>query len=227
MGCPRAVGSTATVSVHGTFRLITPLLSVVFGSQTINLTSSATAQIEYLPDIATVTPPPLPTANFTWLPSSPMAGDTLTFDPSSSTGNPTGYQWDFNGDGITDSTAMNPTHQYTAAGSYPVTLLVVNLTGVGNKIKTVVVVAAPAPSSSPSAAPSASPSPSPVPCTYPPDVIGQAPGTASANIINAGFGVLMYSDLTSGPKNKIQAQNPDHTTCLNPGTTITVHYRPG
>src|SRR5436305_7172214 len=52
-GCPHAAGSTATVSIHGTFRLITPLLSVVFGGQTINLTSSATAQIEYLPQIAT------------------------------------------------------------------------------------------------------------------------------------------------------------------------------
>jgi Flp pilus assembly protein TadG len=229
VGCPRAAGSTATVSVRGTFRLITPLLSFVFGGQTINLTSSATAQIEYLPSIATVTPPPLPTADFTWLPSSPIAGDTLTFDPSSSTGDPTGYQWDFDGDGITDSTAMNPTHVYSAAGSYPVTLLVLNLTGVANKIKTVVVVA-PAPTATPPGAtptPAPTPTPTAIPCTYPPDVIGQAPGTASANIVNAGFGLLIYSDLTSGPKNKIQAQNPDHTTCLNAGVTITIHYRPG
>src|SRR3954449_3027506 len=70
VGCPHAAGSTATVSVHGTFRLITPLLSVVFGGQTINLTSSATAQIEYLPQIATVSAPPAPTADFSWSPSS-------------------------------------------------------------------------------------------------------------------------------------------------------------
>ena len=52
------------------------------------------------------------------------------------------------------------------------------------------------------------------------------PGTASANLINAGFNVLSYPDLTSGTKNRIQAQNPDHTQCLNAGTVITLHYRP-
>jgi Flp pilus assembly protein TadG len=179
-GCPRAAGSTTSVVVRGSFRLVTPLLSFVFGGQTISLTSSATAQMEYLPDISTVTPPPLPTANFTWLPSGPLAGDTVTFDPSSSTGDPTGYQWDFDGDGITDSTAMNPTHVYSAAGSYPVTLLVVNLTGVANKIKTVVVGPAVGPPPPPPVA-----TPTPTPCVYPPDVIGQAPGTASANNLNA------------------------------------------
>jgi Flp pilus assembly protein TadG len=220
-GCPRAAGSTTTVTVRGTFQLVTPLLSVVFGGQTLHLTSSATAQIEYLPDIATVTPPPAPTANFTWLPSSPLAGDTVTFDPSSSTGDPTGWQWDFDGDGITDSTSMNPTHVFSSAGSYPVTLLVVNLTGVANKINTVVVGPAVGPPPPPPV-----PTPTPIPCTYPPDVIGQTPGTAAANIVNAGFGLLSYGDLTSGGKDKVQAQNPDHTTCLNAGTTITIHYRP-
>jgi Flp pilus assembly protein TadG len=219
-GCPRAAGSTATVSVHGTFRLVTPLLSFVFGGQTINLTSSATAQIEYLPQIATVTPPPAPTADFTWSPTSPLAGNTVTFDPSSSTGNPTGWQWDLDNDGTVDSTAQFPTKVFTA-GSHVVTLTVVNLTGVGTRQHTVVVGPAVGPPPPPPVA-----TPTPVPCAYPPDVIGQDPGTASANIINAGFGVLSYGDLTNGGKNKIQAQNPDHTTCLNPGTIITIHYRP-
>lgn len=226
VGCPRAAGSTATVTIRGTFRLVTPLLSAVFGGQTLNLSSSATAQIEYLPQIATASAPPVPVADFTWSPASPLGGDTVTFDPSASTGSPTGWQWDFNGDGIADSTLQNPTHVF-AAGTYSVTLTVVNLSGVGNRIKTITVGASPAPSSS--AAPSASPSasPSPVPCTYPPDVIGQAPGTAAANIINAGFNLLSYGDLTTGQKNKIQAQNPDHTTCLSAGVTITIHYRAG
>jgi PKD repeat protein len=219
------------VSVHGTFRLVTPLLSFVFGGQTIALTSSATAQIEYLPQIATTTAPPAPVADFTWLPSSPRAGDTLTFDPSSSTGSPSGWQWDFNNDGIVDSTAMNPTHVFGSAGSYPVTLTVVNLTGVGSKIKTVVVAAAAtptptAPGATPTPTPVPTPTPTAAPCTYPPDVMGQASGTAIANIINAGFVPQSYGDLTTGTKNKVQAQNPDHTTCLNAGTTITIHYRP-
>ena len=222
-GCPRAAGSTATVTVRGTFRLVTPLLAAIFGGQTINLTSSATTQIEYLPQIATATAPPLPVADFTWTPANPLGGDTVTFDPSASTGNPTGWQWDFNGDGIADSTVQNPTYVFTA-GSHPVTLTVLNLSGVGSKIKTVVVGSAPAPSSS--ASPSASPSATPLPCTYPPDVMGKDPGTAIALINNAGFVPLGYGDLTSGNKGKVQAQNPDHTTCLAPGTTITFHYRP-
>lgn len=224
-GCPHAAGSTATVSVKGQFKLLTPILAAFFGGQTLNLTSSATAQLEYLPQIATITPPPAPTAEFTWSPTSITAGDTVTFDPSASTGDPTAWQWDFDGDGVTDTTAQNPTHTFATAGTYTVTLAVINLTGVSNRQHTITVNAVPGPSSSASAAPSASASAAP--CTYPPNVIGQAPGTASANLINAGFGVLSYGDLTNGAKNKIQAQNPDHTTCLAPGTTITIHYRPG
>jgi hypothetical protein len=114
-----------------------------------------------------------------------------------------------------------------------VTLTVINLTGVGSRIKTVVVVAAPtpaptatAPGATPPPTPAPTPTPTAVPCSNTPNVNGQASGTASANIINAGFGVLSYGDLTTGTKGKVQAQNPDHTTCLAPGTTITIHYRP-
>ncbi|MEO5941473.1 MAG: TadE/TadG family type IV pilus assembly protein [Candidatus Limnocylindrales bacterium] len=219
--CARAAGSTATVTVRGTFRLVTPLLSAVFGGQSINLTSSATAQIEYLPQIATSSAPPAPTADFTWSPTTPAAGDTITFDASSSTGNPTGWQWDFDGDGVADSTAQNPTHVYPYGGSYTVTLLVVNLTGVANRQHTVIVSGPAVPSSAPSTAPSGTA------CTYPPNVFGQSPGTAQDNLRNAGFTYVVYADLTTGPKNKIQAQNPDHTQCLAAGTQITIHYRPG
>src|SRR5262245_42779337 len=49
--CPESPGATVTVKVEGNFRLITPLLAFVFGGQNLHLTSSATAQIEYLPNI--------------------------------------------------------------------------------------------------------------------------------------------------------------------------------
>jgi hypothetical protein len=52
-----------------------------------------------------------------------------------------------------------------------------------------------------------------------------APGTAR-DALDDHFTVVIFGDLTSGAKNKIQAQNPDHTQCLLPGTTITLHYRP-
>jgi len=41
-----------------------------------------------------------------------------------STGSPTGWQWDFNNDGTVDSTAQNPSYTFSGVGSYPVTLTV-------------------------------------------------------------------------------------------------------
>jgi len=41
-----------------------------------------------------------------------------------STGNITGWAWDFENDGIIDSTEQNPTHTYRENGSYSVTLTV-------------------------------------------------------------------------------------------------------
>ena len=36
----------------------------------------------------------------------------------------------------------------------------------------------------------------------------------------------IQGDMTTGQKNKIQAQNPDHTQCIALTTNITLHYRP-
>jgi hypothetical protein len=77
----------------------------------------------------------------------------------------------------------------------------------------------------PSAGPSAS-APPPA-CAYPPNVIGQHPTVADANLGSAGFNdVTIFDDLTSGQKNKIQAQNPDHTQCVALTDPFTLHYRP-
>jgi Flp pilus assembly protein TadG len=221
-GCPKSAGSLVTVQVRGQFRLVTPLLSAIFGGQTLNLTSSATAQVEYLPDIATVTPPPAPVADFTGTPTTGVGSQLVTFNPDISTGSPTGWQWDLDGDGTVDSTIHYPTRTYTT-GSYNVSLTIVSISGISTKIKPNYIVIAP-PVGPPPPPPVATPTPTP--CTYPPDVMGQKPGTASANILDAGFAVISYGDLLSGPRNKIQAQNPDHTTCLAAGTTITIHYYP-
>ncbi|MEM9290110.1 MAG: PKD domain-containing protein [Acidobacteriota bacterium] len=61
-------------------------------------------------------------ANFTYSPSAPTAGQTVSFDGSSSTGNPGNYSWDF-GDGNTGSGATT-THAFSSNGSYQVTLSV-------------------------------------------------------------------------------------------------------
>jgi PKD domain/Gametolysin peptidase M11 len=63
-----------------------------------------------------VTPP---TANFTYFPASPLAGDAVAFT-NSSTGLPTSFLWDFD-DGTT-ATVQSPTHTFAAGGMYDVTL---------------------------------------------------------------------------------------------------------
>lgn len=60
-----------------------------------------------------------PVANFTFSPANPTVGQPVSFTDTSS-GNVTSWFWDF-GDRTT-STTKNPTHAYTSAGNYTVTL---------------------------------------------------------------------------------------------------------
>lgn len=66
-----------------------------------------------------------PVADFGWTPTSPSAGEEVTFDATPSSdpdGSIIAYDWDF-GDGATGS-GLTVTHTYSAADSYPVTLTV-------------------------------------------------------------------------------------------------------
>jgi PKD repeat protein len=77
--------------------------------------------------VAAPPPPPTPpTASFSATPTSGTAPLTVQFTDTS-TGSPTGWSWDF-GDGGT-STAQNPSHAYTAAGTYTVGLTASNAGG--------------------------------------------------------------------------------------------------
>lgn len=73
-----------------------------------------------------------PTANFSGSATSGNAPFTVNFTDQS-TGNPTAWSWDF-GDGGT-STAQNPSHPYTAAGTYTVKLTVTNACGADDEAK--------------------------------------------------------------------------------------------
>jgi PKD repeat protein len=55
-------------------------------------------------------------AAFTFSPGAPKTGDTVSFDATSSTGNPTGYSWDF-GDGSTGG-GVTAQHVYNNPGTY-------------------------------------------------------------------------------------------------------------
>jgi len=74
----------------------------------------------------TVTVGAAPVASFIYTPANPAAGQTVQFTDTS-TGSPTAWSWNF-GDGSA-STTRNPSHVYTAAGSFQVTLLVTNSSG--------------------------------------------------------------------------------------------------
>jgi PKD repeat protein len=71
-----------------------------------------------------------PVANFTWSPYEPTVGNVTTFDGSSSTpdgGTLVSYAWSF-GDGGTGS-GETPTHVYSSAGNYTVSLNVTDSEG--------------------------------------------------------------------------------------------------
>ncbi len=77
-------------------------------------------------------PPPAPTADFSATPSSGTAPMTAAFTDQSTAA--TSWKWDF-GDGTT-STLQNPTHSYSLAGTYDVTLTVRNYTGTDTRTRT-------------------------------------------------------------------------------------------
>ena len=96
--CTEAMGNTVTVTATGQFQLLTPLMAVFFGGQTITFSSTSTGQIEALPASPTAAPTATPTASPTSTPSPtpsptptptpitcalPSAGFTYTKSPAS------------------------------------------------------------------------------------------------------------------------------------------------
>jgi len=73
---------------------------------------------------------PHPTASFTWTPSIPRVGETVTFDASASTpngGTILNYAWDFGDGSITHGKMV--VHAYNTSGTYTVTLNVTDSNG--------------------------------------------------------------------------------------------------
>jgi len=100
--------------------------------------------------------PGAPVANFTANVTSGKAPLTVEFTDIS-TGSPMSRQWDFNNDGIVDSTEQNPIYTYAAAGTYTVNLTVTGPGGSDFEVKTEYINVASPSSAKPVAAFSASP----------------------------------------------------------------------
>jgi PKD repeat protein len=83
----------------------------------------------------TITATP-PVAGFSFSPSTPTTGQTVSFTDVS-TGSPTSWSWSF-GDGANGS-LQNPTHTYSTASSYNVTLTAINARGSSTTSQNIIV----------------------------------------------------------------------------------------
>lgn len=77
---------------------------------------------------------PVPVANFTAAPVNGNSPLTVQFNDTSSYA--ASWAWDFNNDGVVDSTEQNPTYTYSNTGRYTVKLTVTNAAGNVSEIKT-------------------------------------------------------------------------------------------
>jgi PKD repeat protein len=108
------------------------------GTYTVTLTASNSAGSTSASTTITVIDPVAPTASFTASATSGTAPLAVSFTDTS-TGSPTSWFWSF-GDGGT-STAQNPSHTFTTAGTYTVTLTASTVGGSTSASRTVVVTA--------------------------------------------------------------------------------------
>jgi len=114
------------------------------GVFTVRLTVSNSAGTTSTTNTVTVNAPVLaaPVAAFNYSPASPTAGQSVQFTDLSSN-SPTSWSWNF-GDASSSSNvsaAKSPTHVFSAAGVYTVTLKATNATGSGSTTKTISVAA--------------------------------------------------------------------------------------
>lgn len=122
----------ATSSVPGSFSY-TPSAGTVLSvgnNQALQTTLTPTDSANYTTSTATVHINVLqipPVASFSGSPTSGTAPLTVSFTDSSSN-SPTAWQWSW-GDGTANGTTQNPSHQYTSAGTYSVTLTASNSAG--------------------------------------------------------------------------------------------------
>jgi uncharacterized protein (TIGR02145 family) len=86
-----------------------------------------------------------PVSDFSATPTTVQVNSSVQFSDLS-TNNPTSWLWDF-GDGMT-STQQNPSHSYTSAGTYSISLLVTNTFGSDSLMKTNYITVIPAPQGS-------------------------------------------------------------------------------
>ncbi len=136
VGSSGAFGASSWTSVDVTSLVTTGKLSLAMSginSTAVKLSSreSGTSTAPQLVlERASAPPPPPPVASFTQSVTTQTAGLSIGFTDTS-TNTPTSWLWDF-GDGTTTSTLQNPSHTWSTAGPYTVSLVATN--GVGPSV---------------------------------------------------------------------------------------------
>jgi PKD repeat protein len=175
-------------------------------SVTLTASNSAGSNQKIMTGYINVSEKPAPVANFT---ANAITGDaplTVQFTDTSSN-SPTSWDWNF-GDGTPDNNLQNPTHQYTSAGTYAVTLTVTNDGGSNTIVKANYITANNAPLTADFTANKTS---------------GNAPLAIQFNDASTGNGITAWAwDFGDGATSALQ--NPVHlyTTVGNYSVTLTV-----
>ncbi len=118
---------SARVDLTCSFGVVTPIISNIVGN-TVDVSASAEFPVRSGMVASTGGGEELPTADFVGSPTSGPPTLTVQFtDLSSGSPPPIAWYWNF-GDGAT-STLQNPTHDYTADGTYTVSLRVTSASG--------------------------------------------------------------------------------------------------
>ncbi len=133
MNVPNTGGYSAyaTASAPLTLTAGTHVIRLNYRNNEVSTTGQSIDLFEIVSASAPATPP---TADFSATPATGVAGLTVTFTDASS-GNPTAWAWDFDSNGVVDSTDQNPSYTYTTAGTYTVKLTVTNGGGSDSDIK--------------------------------------------------------------------------------------------
>lgn len=122
-------GTVDATTQNPTYTFTTPgVYSVRLRAANANANGTLT-RTDLITAVTTIVP------DFTVSATSGVAPLTVTFTDSS-TQSPTAWAWDFENDGTVDATTQNPSHTYTAPGTYSVTLTATNEAGPATTTKT-------------------------------------------------------------------------------------------
>jgi PKD repeat protein len=211
------LGDLAHVSLDCDFGVITPIISNILGS---TVTISASSDFPVRSGIVANVPPGgggSVNAGFNVSPASGVgsgATPLVVTYTDVSTGNPTSYDWDLNGDGITDSTQIGNapsqlTYSFTVPGTYFASLTVSNGTSTDTATQVITV----------------NPPPGPVVAftTNPSPATGTAPLFVSFTNNSTGTNPLTYKwDFDSNGTVDATTKNASHTYSAAGTYTVTL-----